>query len=93
MVVAMAVYAPDKYSCPHLATAAEPKGATDSGLPSPVVADDEAHHRTKQSSSYEQQRVRADALQAVVSRSLTWAETSARSPCTSSMLKWNLDFR
>ncbi len=37
---------------------------------------------------YEQQRVRADALQARV-KELTWAETSARSHA--GMLKWNLD--
>ncbi len=53
------------------------------GLPSPVVPCEAPDWRLL----YEQQRVRADALQARV-KELTWAETSARSHA--GMLKWHL---
>ena len=78
MVVAMAVYdqTPGRHSC-------GPKGPTD-WVSSPVVPCEAPDWR----SLYEQQRVRADALQARV-KELTWAETSARSHA--GMLKWNLD--
>ena len=79
MVVAMAVY-------DQTPGAAQPRteGGDELGLPSPVVSCEAPDWQ----SLYEQQRVRADALQARV-KELTWAETSARSHA--GMLKWNLD--
>ena len=78
MVVAMAVYE-------QTPGAAQPRTEGGDGLclPPPVVPCEAPDWR----SLYEQQRVRADALQARV-KELTWAETSARS--RAGMLKWNL---
>ena len=78
MVVAMAVY-------DQTPGAARPRteGGDGLGLPPPVVPCEAPDWRLL----YEQQRVRADALQARV-KELTWAETSARSHA--GMLKWNL---
>ena len=78
MVVAMAIY-------DQTPGAAQPRteGGDGLGLPPPVVPCEAPDWR----SLYEQQRVRADALQARV-KELTWAETSARSHA--GMLKWNL---
>ena len=73
-------------ACDETHGAARPLTGRDDrlGLPSPVVSCEAPDWQ----SLYEQQRVRADALQARV-KELTWAETSARSHA--GMLKWNLD--
>ncbi len=78
MVVAMAVYD----QTPG-ASQARTEGGDGLCLPPPVVPCEAPDWRLL----YEQQRVRADALQARV-KELTWAETSARSHA--GMLKWNL---
>ena len=78
MVVAMAVY-DQTPGAAQLRT----EGGDGLGLPPPVVPCEAPDWR----SLYEQQRVRADVLQARV-KELTWAETSARSHA--GMLKWNL---